>query len=74
MINTEQLVAKARKANKERDAMDNENGHLAPAQASLTEIIRVAKAALWCGMTSENWNDVAESYALLEEAQNKLQP
>ena len=62
-----QIIEIAKNTNLRRDRIDRENGLAAPPDCSTEVAIRTAMDALKCGMRLDDWNCIAEGYAILAE-------
>lgn len=63
----EALVSTARRTNAERDNADRAAGFAAPVDGGdLSMQLRTVLCALECGIEIEDWDSVAEGYAMLE--------
>lgn len=60
-------VARARRTNAERDAIDRAVGTATPAEAGHWESIATAASAVAAGLQTDDWDCVAEAFVLLEE-------
>lgn len=76
----DQLVAKARKTNERRDAMDLSRGLGTPHSGDVRMGVRTAMSAIQCGITEflagcpdDRWLDaIAEGYVMLEIESKRL--
>jgi len=71
MNNYEKLMQKARETNQERDQADKHGGFATP-DVTVNLLMRTAMGAIECGIKTEDWNNVAEGQAMLEQLANKL--
>jgi hypothetical protein len=60
------LLTRARKTNRERDAIDHQMGFGAPGDCPAPIRMRTAMEALRCGMEMQDWNCVAEAFDMIE--------
>ena len=65
--NTLPIVAKAAKTNSRRDAIDAEAGFPAPSECPVDVYLRTAMTAIHCGLSTSNFDAVAEGYAMLQD-------
>ena len=65
MANYEKLLIEARKTNTERDASDRVSGFAAPGDASVLVLLDTAAAAIRAGITTDDFETVAEGQAML---------
>ena len=65
----QKIMAKARKTNKRRDIQDDKYGDGKPDSAAdgIIMFLRTVMIAISCGIKMENWNNVAEGQAMLEQ-------
>ncbi len=61
------LMAKARKVNKERDAIDRASGFAAPPDTPVGALIATAMTAIESGIRQGDWDCVAEGLAMLQD-------
>jgi hypothetical protein len=62
-----ELLDRAEKTNRRRDATEREAGFGAASDGEANEIVRTAICALECGLATEDWNCVAEAADMLEK-------
>ena len=67
MNNFEELIAKARQTNQQKDAIDRQFGLVAEGDADLKVRAKTAMMALQAAIATEDWETVAEAYCLLED-------
>lgn len=65
-MNADQLIAKARKTNAQRDRSEARSGLVPLSKAPAEEIIRTAMEAIKAAIVTEDWETAAEAYAMLE--------
>lgn len=65
MADYERLLTEARKTNAERDASDRASGFAAPSDAGLLVLLDTAAAAIKAGITTDDFETVAEGQAML---------
>ena len=58
------LVRKARETNRKRSASERKHGFGSPEDGPPIVTLRTIIAALWCGMSTDDWDAVAEGYAM----------
>lgn len=61
------LLAKARRTNGERDAIDRRHGLASPGDLPVAEQFRVILDALFAGLATRDWPCVAEGAAMLQD-------
>ena len=61
------LVRKARETNRKNSVIDRRHGFGVPEDGPQDVLVRTIMAAIWCGLTTEDWNAVAEGYCLLSD-------
>lgn len=66
-MNYNELMQKARKTNAKRDQSEREAGFLANSNCSPAMQLRTAMMAIQAGITTNDWNCIAESQAMLEQ-------
>jgi hypothetical protein len=66
-MNYQELMAKARKTNKERELIELKSGYRSPDPKNNIDILRTIMLAIACGIKLGDWNAVAEGQAMLEE-------
>lgn len=64
-----QLLARARKTNRDRDRSEREAGFASPDSGDLASWLRTIAQALAAGIAQEDWNAVAEGLAMLQDAE-----
>jgi hypothetical protein len=67
----EKLMRKARKTNKDRDKMDKESGFASP-NVNLMACLTTAMAAIQAGISTDDFETIAEGQAMLELAIKSL--
>ncbi len=63
----QRLITKARTTNSERDALDRRNGFARPSDCGAMSYLRTVHMAMEAGMKMQDWDCVAEAYAMLED-------
>jgi len=58
------LVRKARETNRQRSASERKHGFGSPEDGPPITTLRTIMAALWCGMSTDDWDAIAEGYAM----------
>ena len=66
MADYKALMSKARKTIEQMDATDKKYGQVTPTQMGLLETLKVAHAAIKCGVTIEDMESICEGQAMLE--------
>lgn len=66
-MNYQQLIEKARRANKQRDQLDRRNGFAAPNDGPIGMLFATAFAAIEAGITTEDWSAIAEGLVMLQD-------
>jgi len=67
-MNYEELIAKAKATNLERDIIDRQSGYTAPSDRGLIPHLEVVSAAIEAGIRMDDWNCVAEGLVMLQDA------
>lgn len=62
-----EILATARATNRHRDKLDRKNGFAAPSDCPVDVALETAMGAIYAGLSSSDWNCVAEGYAILED-------
>jgi hypothetical protein len=62
-----QLLRAARVANRDRSRMEQAMGYATPEDGPADMLLRTCMCAFWCALVTEDWETVAEGYALLGE-------
>jgi hypothetical protein len=65
-MNYQELMAQARKTNKERDQDERAVGFQAASDGTPDLQLRTAMSAIECGIKIEDWSCIAEAQAMLE--------
>jgi hypothetical protein len=68
---TLRYIEKARKTNRQRDAIERVHGHAAPADCPLDVELRTVIDALIAGIGRQDWDCVAEGVAMLQDTELK---
>lgn len=68
MADYEKLLIEARKTNAERDASDRASGFAAPGDTGILVLLDTAAAAIEAGITTDDFETVAEGQAMLLDA------
>jgi hypothetical protein len=72
-MNYDELMSNARRTNAKRDKQDRKNNFAAPGDLPLVEHIRTAMMAIEAGIKTDDWENIAEGQAMLEDAVKRLQ-
>ena len=66
------LMVKARKTNDYRDKVDRQYHSDCPTDGNFFQAIRTAMFAIEAGITTDNWDFIAEAQAILEVAITRM--
>ena len=66
------IMQKARETNIKRDMIDRKNGFVIPKDTKLDDYVRNVMCAIQCGISTNDWNCIAEAQAMLEDIELKL--
>lgn len=66
------LVEKARRTNIGRDKIERRHGFASPSAVPLDIGLRTVLSALACGLEAQDWDCVAEAYAMLQDIELKV--
>ena len=68
-----EILARARATNRHRDKLDRKNGFAAPSDCPVDVALGTAMGAIYAGLSSSDWNCIAEGYAMLEDVATMLE-